>query len=156
MQFLVKIVKDCESRSIFRTRQNIKMELFAEKFNGFPQFIIFVKNAILDVLNTFWILNTVLNMSLEALNTFARSFILSVWLGFKYVSDIKLYSRLGETLNQIIYSNGCWEVFLRKSALGNLNFLKHILEISYCNKDNITAKYRIGVILKTWKLRNDF
>ena len=52
MQFLVKIVKDCESRGIFRTQQNIKMELFAEKVNGFQPFIIFVKSAILDVLNT--------------------------------------------------------------------------------------------------------
>ena len=89
MQFLVKIVKDCESRGIFRTQQNIKMELFAEKVNGFQLFIIFVKIAILDVLNTFWILNTVRNMSLEALTTFAMSFILDVWLGFEYVSDIK-------------------------------------------------------------------
>ena len=87
--FLVKIVKDCESRGIFRTQQNIKMELFAEKVNGFQPFIIFVKSAILDVLNTFWILNTVLNTSLEALTTFARSFILDVWLGFRYVSDVK-------------------------------------------------------------------
>ena len=33
---------------------------------------------------------------------------------------------------------------------------KYMLEISYCNKDKITAKYRKGVILKTLKLRNDF
>ena len=65
------------------------MELFAENVNGFPPFLIFVKGAILDVLNTFSILNTVLNTSLKALTTFARSFILGVWLGFKYVSDIK-------------------------------------------------------------------
>ena len=33
-----------------------------------------------------------------------------------------------------------------------------MLEISYCNKDKITAKYGTGVILKTSKLilRNDF
>ena len=31
-----------------------------------------------------------------------------------------------------------------------------MLEISYCNKDKITAKYRKGVILKTSKQRNDF
>ena len=42
MQFLMKIVKDCES----------KMEIFAEKVNGFKPFIIFVKSAILDALNT--------------------------------------------------------------------------------------------------------
>ena len=79
MQFLVKMVKD------FRTQQNIKMELFAQNVNGLQPFIIFVKSAILDVLNTFWILNTVLNTSLEALTTFAMSFILDVWLGFEYV-----------------------------------------------------------------------
>ena len=84
MQLLVKTVKDYESRGIFRTQQNIKTELFVE-VNGFQSFIIFVKSAILDVLNTFWILNTVLNTSLEALTTFARSFILDIWLGFKYV-----------------------------------------------------------------------
>ena len=89
MQFLVKIVQDCESRGIFRTLQNIKTELFAEKVNGFQPFIIFVKSAILDVLNMFWILNTVLNTSLEALTTFGMSFILDVSLGFEYVSDIK-------------------------------------------------------------------
>ena len=55
MQFLVKI--DRESRGIFRTQQNIKMELFAEKVNSFWSFmfIIFVKSAILCskyVLNT--------------------------------------------------------------------------------------------------------
>ena len=49
-----------------------KMELFPDKVNGFQLFIIFVKSALLDVL----ILNTVLNMSLEALTTFARIFIL--------------------------------------------------------------------------------
>ena len=43
-----------------------KMELFAEKVNGFQPFIIFVKNAILDVLNMFSILNIVQNTSLEA------------------------------------------------------------------------------------------
>ena len=59
-------------------QQNIKMELFAEKINGFQPFVIFVKSAILDVLNMFWILNTVLNTSLEALTTFASSFILDV------------------------------------------------------------------------------
>ena len=83
MPFLVKIVKDCISKGIFRTQQNIKMELFAEKVNGFQQFTIFVKSVILDVQNTFWILNTVLNTSLETLNTFARSFTLDVWLGFE-------------------------------------------------------------------------
>ena len=81
---------------------------------------------------------------------------LHVWLGFEYVSDIKYYFRLGETLNQNIYSDGCWEVFSKKAALENLYFLKYILKISYCNKDKITAKYRIGVILKMSKLRNDF
>ena len=30
-----------------------KMELFAEKVNGFQSFIIFAKSTILDVLNTF-------------------------------------------------------------------------------------------------------
>ena len=117
-----------------------KMELFAEKVNGFQPFIIFVKSAILDVLNTFWILNTVLNTSLEALATFARSFILEVWLGFKYVSDIKWCFQLGETLNQIIYSGGCWEVLSRKAALEILYFLKYMFEISYHNKDKINAK----------------
>ena len=79
-----------EIYGVFRTQQNIyKMELFAEKLNGFQPFIIFAKSAILDVLNTFWILNTVLNMSQEVLTTFARIFILDFWLGFKYVSDIK-------------------------------------------------------------------
>ena len=156
MQFLVNIVKDCESRGTFRTQQNIKMELFAEKVNGFQPFIIFVKSAILDVLNTFWILNTVLNTSLEALATFARSFILEVWLGFKYVSDIKWCFQLGETLNQIIYSGGCWEVLSRKAALEILYFLKYILEISYHNKDKITVKYQNRVILKMSKLRNGF
>ena len=140
MQFLVKIVQDCESRGIFRTQQNIKMELFAEKDNGFQPFIIFVKGAILDVLNTFWILNTVLNTSLEALTTFARRFIFA-WA--------KLWTRLYRVPR-------CTEVVLRKAALENLYFLKYILEVSYCNKDKITAKYRIGVILKTSKLRNDF
>ena len=48
MQLLVKIVKDCESKGIFRTQQNIKMELFAEKVNSFQPFIIFVKSTILD------------------------------------------------------------------------------------------------------------
>ena len=33
--------------------QNIKMELFAEKVNGFQSFVIFVESAILDVLNMF-------------------------------------------------------------------------------------------------------
>ena len=57
-----------------------KMELFAEKVKGFQpsMSIIVVKSAILDVLNTFSILNTVLNATLEALTTFARSFILDV------------------------------------------------------------------------------
>ena len=89
MQFLVKIVKDCESRGISRTKQNIKVELFAEKFYSFQPFIIFLKGAILDVLNTFWIVNNILNISLEALATFTRSFILDIWLGFEYISDIK-------------------------------------------------------------------
>ena len=35
MQFLMKIVKDCESRSICRTQQNIKIWLFVQKVNGF-------------------------------------------------------------------------------------------------------------------------
>ena len=82
MLFLMKIVKDCESRG---SNKISTMELFAEKINSFQPFIIFVKNAILDVPNTFWILNTVLNMSLEALTAFSRSFILDVWLGFRYV-----------------------------------------------------------------------
>ena len=47
-------------------------------------------------------------------------------------------------------------MFSRKAALEILYFLKYILEISYRNKDKITAKYRKGVILKTSKLRNDF
>ena len=134
MQFLVKIVKDCESRDTFRTQQNIKMELFVEKVKGFKPFIIFVKSAILDVLKTFWILNTILNTSLEALPTFSRSFILDVL-----------------TLSFILASS-----YILKAALENLYFLKHILEISYCNKEKITAKYRIGVILKTLNLRNDY
>ena len=37
MQLLVKIVKDCESRGIFRTQQSIKMELFVEKVNILTQ-----------------------------------------------------------------------------------------------------------------------
>ena len=65
------------------------MELLVEKVNGFQPFIIFVKSAILDVLNTFWILNTVLNTSLEALTTFAGSFVLDVGPRFKYIFDIK-------------------------------------------------------------------
>ena len=122
----------------------------------FGPFIIFVKSAVLDVLNTFWILNTVLNMSLEALTTFSRSFILDIWLCFRYVSDIKYYFRFSKTLNQIIKSHGCWEVLSRKAALEILHFLKYIIEISYRNKDKITAKYWKGVILKMSKLRNDF
>ena len=43
-----------------------KVDLFLEKVNGFQPFIIFVQ------------MNTVLNTSLEALTTFARSFILDV------------------------------------------------------------------------------
>ena len=43
-----------------------KVDLFLEKVNGFEPFIIFVQ------------MNTVLNMSLEALTPFARSFILDV------------------------------------------------------------------------------
>ena len=39
---------------------------------------------------------------------------------------------------------------------GLIYFLKYILEISYCNKNKITGKYRIGVILKMSELRNDF
>ena len=53
MEFFVKIVKDGESNGIFRTQRNIKMKLFAEKVNSFRPFSIFVKSAILDVLNTF-------------------------------------------------------------------------------------------------------
>ena len=95
----MKIVKNCESRGIFRTQQNIKMELSVEKVNGFQPFIIFVKSAILEyVLNTEYCSNT----SLEALTTFAMSFILIFWQGFEYVSDIKLYFRLDKTLNQTI------------------------------------------------------
>ena len=73
-------------------------------------------------------------------------------------SDIKQYFRLGETLNQIIQSDGLCEVFSRKAALENLYFLKYMLEISYGDKDKITAKYQKGVILKMSKLRlrNDF
>ena len=44
----------------------------------------------------------------------------------------------------------------RKVALEKQYFLKYILDIFFCNKDKITAKYRIGVILKASKLRNDF
>ena len=53
-------------------------------------------------------------------------------------------------------SDHYWETFSGKAALENLYFLKYIAEISYCNKDKITAKYRTGAILKTSKLRNDF
>ena len=135
------------------------MELFVEKVNSFQSFIIFVKSAILDVLNTFWILNTVLNTSLEALTTFSRSFILDVWLGFKYVPDIKQYFRFGETLNQIIQSGSCWQVFSRKAALEILYFVKYILEISYHNKDKnnceIPKKSHFKhVKIKKWLLRN--
>ena len=92
MQFLVKTVKDCESRGVFRTQQNIKIEIFVEKVNGFQSFIIFVKSATFDVLNMFWILNTVLNMSLEALTTFATSFILDVWLGSRFLWHKVIFS----------------------------------------------------------------
>ena len=116
MQFLVKIVKDCESRGIFRTQQNIKMELFAEKVNGFQPFIIFVKSAILDVLNTFWILNTVLNTSLEALTTFARSFILDVWLGFKY----KVVFLIGQNSESNYIEWQLLRGVLKENCFGNL------------------------------------
>ena len=46
-----------------------KMELFAEKGNGFQPFIIFVNSAILDVLNEY---------CSEYVSTFARRFILDV------------------------------------------------------------------------------
>ena len=90
MQFLVKIVKHCESRGIYRTQQNIKMELFAENVDGFQPFIIFVKSAFLDVLNT-CILNTeyCFEYVSGSVNYFPMSFILDVWLGFEYVSDMK-------------------------------------------------------------------
>ena len=88
MQFLVKIVKDCDPEAFSGPNKISKMEFFVEKVNVFQPFIIFVKSAILDC-NTFLTLSTVLNTSLEALTTFASSFILDVWLGFKYVSDIK-------------------------------------------------------------------
>ena len=47
---------------------------------------------------------------------------------------------------------------MREVAFEILYFLKYMLEISYCNKDKITAKYGTGVILKTseLRLRNDF
>ena len=120
MQFLVKIVKDCESSGIFRTQQNIKIELFAENVNSFQLFILFVKSTILDVLNMFWILNTILNTSLEVLTTFARSFIWDFWLGFRYLSDIKKYFQLGET-TPVTYIE--WLVLrgdLQESCFGNL------------------------------------
>ena len=161
MQFLVKIVKTVNQEAFSGPTRISKMELFAEKVNGFQPFVIFVKSFILDVLNTFWILNTVLNTSPEVLTTFAGSFILDVWLSFRYVSDIKYYFRLGETQNQIIQSDGCYEVLSRKAALVILYFLKYMLEISYRNKDKITAKYlkrghfkNVETKTKKWFLRN--
>ena len=120
MQFLVKIVKDCESRGTFRTQQNIKMGLFAEEVNGFEPFIIFVKSAILDVLNTFWILNTVLNMSLEALATFAMSFILDVWMGFKYISDIKVVFSFRQNSESNYIESWLLRGVLEESCFGKL------------------------------------
>ena len=73
---------------------------------------------------------------------------------------IRLWHKVGFLFGRNSESNyieyGCREVFSRKAALEILYFLKYILEISYRNKDKITAKYRKGVILKTSKLRNDF
>ena len=137
MQFLVKIVKDCKSRG---PNKISKMELFAEKVNGFQPFIIFVKSAILDVLNTFWILNTVLNTSLEALTTFARSFILDVWLGFR-----RLWHQVVFSFGRNSESNYTgWRLsrdVLEKSCFGNLILSQIHVRNTYRNKDKITAKY---------------
>ena len=119
MQFLVKIVKDCETRGIFRTQQILRWSFFAENVNRFQPFIIFLKSAILDVLNMFRILNTVLNRSLEVLTTFTRSFILDVWLGFKYAwhKVVFLFGRNSES------SYIEWQLLrgvLQKSCFGKL------------------------------------
>ena len=128
MQFLVKIAKHCESWVIFKTQQNIKMELFAEKVNCFQPFIIFVKSAILNVLNVFWILNTILNMSLQALITFARSFLLDAWLGFKYISYISLTSSFGRNSEPNYVEWQLMRGVLEKSCLGKLSQI-HIRNI---------------------------
>ena len=133
MQLLVKIVKHWESWAIFRTQQNIKMELFAEKVNGFQPFIVFVKSAILNVLNVFWILNTILNISLEALTTFARSFILDVWLGYKYICYTSLTSSFGRNSESIYIE---WQLLrgvlekscFRKLILSQIHFRDILLQ----------------------------
>ena len=75
---------------------------------------------------------------------------------------IRLWHKVGFLFGRNSESNyieyGCREVFSRKAALKILYFLKQMSEISYRNKDKITANTWKGVILKTSKLRprNDF
>ena len=57
MQFLLNIVKGCESRGISRPNNRVsRMELFAEKVNELQPPITFEKSSILDVSE--YVLNT--------------------------------------------------------------------------------------------------
>ena len=97
-----------------------KIEIFEEKVNNFQLFIIFVKSAILDVLNTFWILNTVLNMSLEALTTFARSFILDVWLVFSIGRNSELNYIEWQTLRGVFEESCFGSLILSQIHIRNI------------------------------------
>ena len=117
MLFLVKIVNVTVNLQAFSGLNKIsKMELFVEKVNGCQSFNIFVKSAILNVLNTLWILNTVLKTSLKALTTFARSFILDVWLGFKY----KVVFLIGQNSESNYIEWQLLRGVLEESCFGNL------------------------------------
>ena len=121
MQFLVKIVNALNPEAFSAPNRIFKMDLFAEKVSGFQSFI-FVKLHLRCseyVLNTFWVLNTILNTSLVALTTFARSFILDVWLGFR-----RLWHQVVFSFGRNSESNYTgWRLsrdVLEKSCFGNL------------------------------------
>ena len=129
--------------------------LFAEKVNGFQSFIIFVKSTILDVLNIFWILNTVLNVT-GRVNYFRKELHLRYLTGFQIRPWHKIVFSFGRNSESNYIQWRLLRGVLEETALEILYFLKYMLEISYRNKNKITVKRRKGVILKMSKLRNGF
>ena len=95
MQLLVKIVRLWIQRHFQDPTEYLRWSSLQKKLTASAVHYFCKKLHLICseyVLNTFWILNTVLNKSLKVLITFTRTFILDVWLDFRYFSDKVAFS----------------------------------------------------------------
>ena len=110
--------------------------LFAEKVNGFQSFIIFVKSTILDVLNIFWILNTVLNVT-GRVNYFRKELHLRYLTGFQIRPWYKVVFSFGRNSESNYIEWRLSRVVLQESCFGNLILSKiHVRNILSQQRQN--------------------